>query len=183
MPILKPEINLFPADLFEEPVEWESDAYMVYTMANREKVMMRQLLAMEVGFYCPIIENTWRSNAGRLRKSFVPLFTNYMFVFGDDEARVKALTTNCAIKMTKVPDPLALIQDLRNLESLITAGKPVTIEEQLAPGNPVRVKSGAFAGCEGVVVERRGSRRLLVAVNFLQQGASVELEDFTVEAI
>ena len=182
MPILKPEVNVYPTDLLEES-DWESGAYLVYTISNREKMMMRQLLAKEVGFYCPIVEKTWRSNAGRLRKSYVPLFKNYLFLFGDQEDRLKALTTNCALKIADVPDPAQLLQDLRNLECLISKGKPVTLEDQLEQGDPVRVKSGAFAGAEGVVVERRGSRRLLVAVNFLQQGASVELEDFAVEKI
>ena len=36
---------------------------------------------------------------------------------------------------------------------------------------------------EGVVVRRQNRERLLVAVRFLQQGASLLLEDFQVEAI
>jgi hypothetical protein len=36
---------------------------------------------------------------------------------------------------------------------------------------------------EGIVTKRRGVSRLLVAVNYLQQGASVEIEDFMVEVI
>jgi len=43
------------------------------------------------------------------------------------------------------------------------------------------VKAGPFAGLEGTVVVRRGETRLLVAVNFLQQGASVEIDDFVLE--
>ena len=34
---------------------------------------------------------------------------------------------------------------------------------------------------EGVVIKRRGQDQLLVAVKFLQQGASVAIEDFLVE--
>ena len=40
-----------------------------------------------------------------------------------------------------------------------------------------------MAGLEGVVVKRRGKDWLLVAVQFLQQGASVMLEDFQVEPL
>jgi hypothetical protein len=45
------------------------------------------------------------------------------------------------------------------------------------------VKSGALLGLEGTVIKRRGTERLLVIVQFLQQGASVELEDYQVERI
>jgi hypothetical protein len=40
-----------------------------------------------------------------------------------------------------------------------------------------------LAGVEGTVLSRRGGTRLLVAVNFLQQGASVEIEDFLLEPL
>jgi hypothetical protein len=36
---------------------------------------------------------------------------------------------------------------------------------------------------EGVVVKRRGEQRLVVAVRFLNQGASIELEDVDLERI
>jgi hypothetical protein len=38
-------------------------------------------------------------------------------------------------------------------------------------------------GLEGVVIKRHGQDRLLVAVSFLQQGASIKIEDFEVERI
>ena len=93
------------------------------------------------------------------------------------------MTTNCVVTLSPIADTEGLRRDLANLENLITAGQPVMLEEKLQPGQLVRIKSGAFTGCEGTVVERRGARRLLVAVNFLQQGASVELDDFTVESL
>jgi transcription antitermination factor NusG len=47
----------------------------------------------------------------------------------------------------------------------------------------VRVKSGPLRGVEGMVVKRRGEQRLVVAVRFLNQGASIELEDVDVERL
>jgi hypothetical protein len=57
------------------------------------------------------------------------------------------------------------------------------MESRLAPGRRVRVRHGALAGLEGTVLLRRGRTRLLVAVDFLQQGASVDIEDYCLEAI
>ena len=51
------------------------------------------------------------------------------------------------------------------------------------PGNRVRVRRGPLAGLEGAVLVRRGQTRLLVQVNFLQKGASVEIDDFLLEPI
>ena len=47
----------------------------------------------------------------------------------------------------------------------------------------VRIRSGPLTGLEGLVIRRRGQDRLLVAVEFLQQGASVQIDDFEVERI
>jgi hypothetical protein len=47
----------------------------------------------------------------------------------------------------------------------------------------VVVRSGMFKGVEGVVIRREGKTRLLVAVNFLEQGASVLLEDCQFERL
>jgi transcriptional antiterminator RfaH len=47
----------------------------------------------------------------------------------------------------------------------------------------VRVRSGAFADFEGTIIRRAGETRLLVAVDFLQQGASVQLDDCQLERV
>ena len=59
----------------------------------------------------------------------------------------------------------------------------LTPESRLAPGNRVRVCQGPLMGMEGTVLVRRNSVRLLIAVDFLQQGASIEIEDFLLEPV
>ena len=80
-------------------------------------------------------------------------------------------------------DPQVLAHDLRQFRQLIATDAPLTIESRLVPGNRVRVRHGLFAGLEGTVLKRRGGTRLVVCVNFLQQGASVEVDDFMLEPI
>jgi len=72
---------------------------------------------------------------------------------------------------------------LAELRQLITLNVPLTLEARLAPGRRVRVRSGPLAGLEGTVLMRQGKTRLVVGVNFLQQGASVEIHDYMVELI
>lgn len=73
--------------------------------------------------------------------------------------------------------------DTGNIHQLIEARAPMTVEQRLQPGRQVRVKSGAFKGLEGVVIERRGQNRLLVVVHYIQQGISMAIEDFMVEPL
>jgi transcriptional antiterminator RfaH len=111
----------------------------------------------------------------------VPLFANYVFVLGGDDERRRALKTNCVANCTLAPDTVALTHDLRQIERLIETGAPLTAERRLEAGTLVRVRSGPFRGFEGTVLRRDRETRLLVAVNFLQQGASVLLEDCQLE--
>lgn len=186
MPILTQEVDLYPEDLLErEYLGEETDAcwWALYTRPRREKDLMRRLLSLEIPFCGPTVAKRHRSPSGRLRTSYLPLFPNYVFIYGGGQPRYDAMTTNCVMQHLPVPDGLALTGDLRRIFHLIRSGRPVTLEERLQPGMPVRVRSGPLRGREGVVVARRGRRRLVVNVDFLQQGASVELEDCEVERI
>ena len=69
------------------------------------------------------------------------------------------------------------------IHRLIDSGAPLTVESRLARGDRVRIRSGPLAGLEGTVLSRRGIRRLTVSVDFLQQGASVAVEDYMLETI
>ncbi|MFM9194583.1 MAG: transcription termination/antitermination protein NusG, partial [Planctomycetia bacterium] len=82
-----------------------------------------------------------------------------------------------------IGDAAGFVADLRNIKRLIDTDRPLTPEALLEPGQPVRVRSGPLRGLEGTVVKRRGSERLVVAVRFLNQGASIELEDVDLERL
>ncbi len=113
----------------------------------------------------------------------VPLFPGYVFMFGSEQERILSLTTNRVSRILEVADPSHLRAELEQINRLIHCGAPLTVEQRLAPGNRVRIKHGAMAGLEGTVLVRRGKTRLIVAVTLLQQGVSVEVDDFSLEPI
>jgi transcriptional antiterminator RfaH len=115
--------------------------------------------------------------------SYSPLFTGYVFMHGGEEHRIRALATNRLSRVLVVPDGERLWRDLSHIQKLIVSGAPLTVESRLAPGTRVRVRRGAMEGIEGTIISRRGQTRLLVHVDFLQQGASVEIDDLWVEPI
>lgn len=184
MPILARETELYPdglLDLAEADALPEGNWWAMYTLSRREKQFQRLLLGLEVPFYCPTIRRRYRSPNGRLRETYQPLFSNYVFVYGDEDQRGAALTTGCLSKCVKVTEHERLVADLQQLRRLIETGEPLSPEARLVPGDRVRVKTGNFAGFEGTILKRKNETRLLVAVNFMQQGASVLLEDYQFE--
>ena len=186
MPILKKEVDLNPANLFDEEGPLSTDEgqwWALYTRSRREKELMRRLTSKHVAFYSPIIEHQHRSPNGRLRTSYLPLFSNYVFLWGNENDRHASLTTGCVSRDLEVTEPEGLVRDLIQIRELIELGTDLTPESRIEPGSKVRVKSGMLTGRVGIVIERRGQRRLLVSVDFLQQGASVELTPCDLELL
>lgn len=184
MPILAEEPSLFPQTLLDDGEvgrngrSWRA----VYARSRQEKALARQLLAHEIPFYLPLVAKE-QCLRGRRVSSYLPLFSGYLFLCATDEERVGAMTTNRILQVLPVNDQDQLLTDLRRVRDLIESRTPLTIESRLMPGCPVRVKAGALQGLEGTIVRRNGKSRLLVAVKYLQQGVSVEIDDFMVEQI
>jgi transcription antitermination factor NusG len=191
MPILKYEPDIFPPSLLTEGEEEAAAPYLaadgqwwaVYTMSRQEKMLMRKLYAKQIPYYSPLVERRFRSPNGRARTTYEPLFPNYVFLFANEMQRHAAMATNCVSRCLQVPDQAELVRDLRRIQLLISSGAALTPETRLQAGDRVRVKSGPLKGVEGVVVRRENEVRLLVAVQYLQRGASVVLSDNSFEAI
>jgi transcriptional antiterminator RfaH len=183
MPILAEEPTLFPPTLLENPAATDAEWWVLYSLSRHEKQLCRRLHVDNLGYYCPTIEKRYRSPGGRARVSYLPLFPNYVFLWGDELARYQAVSTGYVSRCLQVTDPTQFLRELQQVQQLIGLGVPLTPEERLEPGMRVRVKAGPLKGTEGTVLERRGSRRLLVQVNFIQRGASMDLGDYELEEL
>lgn len=184
MPIHQAEPNIFPQELLtaehheSAPTSW----WVLHTKPRQEKAVARELLARETPFYLPLMVSTSLIR-GRRMEAYVPLFSGYVFMLGTEEHRFNALKTNRLANLLPVTDGEQLRCDLAQIQQLIATRSFVTLEQRIGPGRRVRVKSGSLKGLEGIVTERRKKRHLIVVVRFLQQGASVELEDWQLEPI
>ncbi len=201
MPLLKPEQDIWPLNLLDDPSTEENcetaEAEIVepslalakqpwwalYTLARFEKKLMRQLVEINIPFYGPTIARRYRSPQGRIRTSVEPLFPNYVFIMGDEMARYKAVSTGCVSRWMPVADSAELVTDLRQIRNLILTESPLSPELRLQPGQKVRVKTGVFKGFEGTIIRRENEVRLLISVRYMGRGASVALDDCQLEAI
>jgi transcriptional antiterminator RfaH len=184
MPILAREPDTFPDGLLDCPEATRAEAgvwWAFYCRSRQEKQLMRRLRQLAVPFCSPFVSQRSRQAGGRIRTAYVPLFPGYVFAYGNEADRYTAMTTGCVSRWLAVPDGPALIHDLRHIRRLIETDAPLTVESRLEPGVRVRICSGPFLGIEGTVLRRHGQTRLLVAVDFLQQGASVALDECEVE--
>lgn len=184
MPILPAEPELYPPDLWTRPEGPPLDRpwWCLHTRPRQEKAVARDLLNHSLTFYLPVVLQETRTPAGRRIRSRVPLFGGYVFLQGDDAARREALATNRLVQSLPVPDPAALVADLKQIERMLRSGLPVVPEPTYPVGARVRIASGPLTGLVGVVL-RRGSRdRFVAVVRLLGHGAAVDLCDWQVES-
>ncbi|MDB5311330.1 MAG: transcription antiterminator [Gemmataceae bacterium] len=185
MPLLEAEPRAFPDTLFSGPSAGgarEDRWWVLYTRARMEKAVARQLRGQQVSFYLPLYEQTWKTG-GRKRTSYLPLFPGYVFLYGDGYARLTALETNLLCAVIPVTDQERLFNDLCRVERVLGGSSPATPETAVPAGALVEITSGPFRGLCGNVLCRGAETRLVIEVEFLRRGVSIEVEDWALRVL
>lgn len=156
--------------------------WLVYTKSRQEKRLSDQLAEMEVAHYLPVHQRD-AITRGRVRIVEEPLFAGYLFLLANDDQRRDALSTNRISTTQAIPkiDAIRLPYDLAQIARSISVGTRLTPEANYEPGQWVRVKSGPHLGLEGTVLQRKNKTNLVLSVDFLKQGASLEIADCYLE--
>ena len=156
--------------------------YACYTRARAEKQVAKTLQERGFESYLPLVsrERQWKD-----RKKVVPfpLFPSY--VFGRFSLRdMHAILTTpgvSTIVRTQGGQPSVIpAEELDNVrrfaEALARTGLEPETRPLLAEGQRVRINEGPFAGIEGVVVENRGRKRVLVGIAAIGQGLEIDID-------
>lgn len=174
MPILEPEVALYPShqfELSEDSLPW----HVARVRSRQEKILARHLLGQRVGFFLPLLKKEVR-RSGRLFVSHLPLFPGYVFFRGSAAERLAALRSHAIVNLLPVQDQRLLHQELANLWSIQQAGLPLVAHPYLGPGDAVEIVDGPFKGWTGTVLREKGRLRLVVSVTFLRQSVAAELD-------
>ena len=185
MPLLPLEPFVFPDDLLTNPEARIQDSslwWVLHTKPRTEKCLARHLLRHAVPFFLPLYQRQWRTR-GRAFRSYAPLFPGYVFLYGDNDARLETLQTKLIANCLPVPDQCQLNEDLARVFHLIASGSTLWPEERLLPGSPVEITCGSLAGLHGKVVKKGKRLKFFVEVHLLQRAVSVEVEDWMIRPL
>jgi transcriptional antiterminator RfaH len=185
MPILHAEPDLHPEDLFDIPPSEDGAGcrwWVLHTKPRQEKSLARWLHATGITYFLPTAKRRCRVR-NRILTAHIPLFTGYLFLHGDRDRRVAALSTNRIVRCLEVADQDGFWGDLRQVHRLLASGMPVSQESTLVPGALVEVTNGPLAGVTGTILRGASGNRFVVRVDFIQQGASVLIDDFALKPI
>lgn len=165
-----------PDLLYDEP-HW----YACQTRSRHEKVVERLLLHQNIETYLPVAvrESQWKD---RRKQIAFPLFPGYVFARFTLHELIRVVSTHGVGRVVSArgyptPIPSSEIESVRLLSTAAAAtGIPAEPVDLVRQGTWVRVSAGPFKGVRGIVVERRGRRRVLVGIVAIGQGLEVDID-------
>lgn len=114
----------------------------------------------------------------RMKEVEEPLFTRYVFCRFGLEDKLAILTTpgvNSIVGIGKNPMPVEP-NEMSALQAIVRSGAPAVPWPFLRVGETVRIDAGPLSGLEGILLDFRNQRRLIVSVTLLQRAVAVEVK-------
>ena len=142
-----------------------------------EKLVASALISKGIEVFLPLY-TTRRRWSDRVKQLQLPLFDGYVFCKLNLLHRMPALTVPGVIQFVgvgKSPVPIEE-NEIAALQSLIKSGLPSMPWPFLKIGQRVRVDYGPLRDLEGILLQVKGSHRLVLSVSLLQRSVSVEVD-------
>lgn len=159
--------------------------FALYTTSRHEKRIAQHLVQREIEHYLPLYQADRKWRDGSRVTLDLPLFPGYIFVRIQRSQRVSVLSVPGALSVVGgtggEPAPLP--------DGAIEALRWGLMEHRIEPhpllrvGQFARIRSGAFAGMEGIVVRKKSGFRVVLTLEQIMQSVAVELDEEDVEPL
>jgi transcription antitermination factor NusG len=159
--------------------------FAVYTTPRHEKRIAEHLSQREIEFFLPLYRSKRKWKDGSNVQLELPLFPSYVFVHIPRSERVRVLEVPGILWMVSgngreaLPLPDADIHAMRTGLHLRSA-EPYPLP---AVGERVRIRSGALANMEGVLIRRKNDYRVVITLDLIMQSIAVEVASDDIEPV
>ena len=122
---------------------------------------------------------------GRLRDINAPLFPGYVFCRFDALKRLPVLVTPGVISVVgrgRVPLPVD-DSEIAAVQTVVSSGFRAEPWPYLEIGQRIRIERDALAGLEGILVNFKGSHRIIVSVSLLRRSVALEIDRSCVSSV
>lgn len=158
--------------------------HALYTRHQHEKVVAQALLSKGFNVFLPQYRavHRWKD---RQKEVMLPLFPNYVFIYGGLERMLNIVTTpgvhslvTWGARPAEIPT-----EEIEAVRRLVNSPFEIEPHPFLKCGDLVRVKSGPLEGIQGILVRKTRGVRLVLSVEMLSQSAAVEVDIKIVERV
>jgi transcriptional antiterminator NusG len=161
--------------------------YALYTRSHCEQLVRDQLRAKGFAVFLPKLA-AWAQRSGKRSLTAVPLFPSYLFLHHIMErmSYVEVCKARGQVRILGERwDRLGIIPDheIEAIQHLLQVRLPVLPYPYLYEGQRVRITQGPLSGTEGIFVQHKPAKGLVVlSIELLQRSVAVEVEGSGVTA-
>jgi transcriptional antiterminator NusG len=159
--------------------------YALYTRSHCEQLVYEQLAARGFTVFLPKLD-VWSRRAGLRHRISVPMFPSYLFLHHImdkigfiDVSKARGLVRVLGERwdrLSPVPE-----SEINAIQRVLRAELPVAPHPYLREGQRVRITHGPLSGVEGILVQNRLNKGLLVlSIDLLRRSVAVEVDATTV---
>ena len=158
--------------------------YAVRVRSNYERTVSRSLQNKGYVEFAPFYraERRW---SDRTKLVEFPLFPGYVFCRFDVQQRLPVLQTPGVVSVVGFGSEFAVIDDVEidAVRKVVTSGSEVRPWPYLRVGQRVRVRGGTLKGLDGILLDLKSGRRIVISITILQRSVAAELNRASIEPL
>ena len=150
----------------------------LYTKPRSEFKAEEQLINSNIHTYLPTITKL-KQWSDRKKKVTEPLFRGYIFIYADEQERLASVEKQAIVRCLFDAGHPARIPDwqIENIRKMLESSSDIIVHNGIVPGTKVMIKSGAFSGVIGTVINESPSKSISVSIDLLNRSVIARLPD------
>jgi transcriptional antiterminator NusG len=161
--------------------------HALYTRSHCEQLVSDQLAAKGFRIFLPKID-VWSQRAGKRHLIPVPMFPSYLFLQHalDKDSYLDVRKARGLVRILGESwDKPSIVPDaeIEAIQIILSVSIPVMPHPYLREGQRVRITEGSLRGVEGILIQSKPAKGLLLlSVDLLQRSIAVEIDSNMVTA-
>jgi len=160
----------------------EPNWYALYTCPRHEKRVAEQIEQRSISCFLPVYRSVrrWKDRRKELE---LALFPGYVFVRMALGNKLRVLELPGAVRLVSFNGKPAAIpaEEIEVLRDRLSGGRSIEPHPYLRTGRRVRVRHGAMAGLEGIIVRRKDRCRVVFSIDLIMRSVAVEVDEADLE--
>ena len=176
-------MNLF-SDKGKGPECGSAKWYALQVWSRKENHVSQHLQGIGYECFLPVY-HCQRQWSDRVKELEQPLFPGYLFCRFDLQHRRPLVMTPGVIQIVgNGQTPIAVAEtEIQRLQIAVSSAAPSQPWPYLNVGQRVRVTRGSLHGLDGILINFKGSKRVVLSITLLQRSVAVEVDQAWISAI